>query len=438
MLAINGGQKIRENSFMSRPHIDDKEREYLNDCLDKKMFSRFIGSPVENFREYLSMSSDEAANLEDFWSVLGGPYTRKFEAEFARKHGVRYAVSTNSATSSLISAALACGIKAGDEVITTAFSFTASSTAFRIAGAKLVFADIDPELFCITAENIKKRITCKTKAVVVVHLLGNAGDISEIKKLCDQEGLLLIEDSAQALHSKKDGNYLGTFGDVGIFSFQETKNIMTGEGGMAITNDAEIAYKLRLVRNHGESMVFRGVDDHEIIESAVGYNFRLQEPLSAIGYAQAQKIEMLNGIRKNNYVYLNENLQKYEFLSLVRPTNDDGEFAPYCLGMTFKHANIHRNTFAQALREEGVPVSTGFSRLLNENPCTYEDISFTPIAKKVNDEQYLGFFQLGYPNTIDDMNDILEAVDKIARHFDELLKIDSKFRVKREYISGRI
>lgn len=437
-LAIFGGKPVRTEVFMTRPHIDEKEKEYINDCLENKMFSRFIGSPVGDFRKYLSMESEETAKLKDFWSVLGGPYTRKFEAEFAKKHEVKYAVSSNSATSSIISALIACNIKDFDEVITSPFSFTATATAIKIAGAKLVFADIDKNTFCITAENIAKRITPKTKAVVVVNLLGNAGDIVAIKKLCDEKNIRLIEDSAQALHSKKNNQYLGTFGDIGIFSFQETKNIMTGEGGMAITNDEKLAYKLRLIRNHGESMVYEGIDSDDVIDAAVGYNFRLQEPLCAIGYAQAQKIEYLNKFRKENYSYLKPELEKFDFLTLVHTTNDENEFSPYCLGINFEYNGIHRNTFAQALRAEGIPVSTGFSRLLNENPYTPEDISLTPVAKKVNEEHYLGFFQLGYPNTKEDMKDIINAIKKIEINFVELKKNNSSLMEQREYNSGRM
>jgi len=437
-LAILGGKSIRNTAFMSRPHIGNKEKEYINDCLENKIFSRFIGSPVGDYKRYLTLSSKEARSLSDFWSVLGGNYTRNFEAEFAEKHNMKYAISSNSATSSLISAAIACGIENGDEVITTPFSFTASATAMKIAGAKVLFADIDKNTFCITAETIKKRITSKTKAVLVVHLLGNSGDIINIKKLCDDTGIKLIEDSAQALYSKIQGKYLGSFGSVGVFSFQETKTMMTGEGGMAVTNDKDIAYKLRLIRNHGESMVYEGVDDNDIINSAIGYNFRLQEPLSALGYAQIQKVGMLNDIRRKNYQYLKEKLGVFNCLSLVKVTNDIGEFSPYCLGMLFKHKEIHRNTFALALQAEGIPVSTGFPRLSNENPYTNENTNLTPIAKKINNEEYLGFFQMGYPNTIKDMHDIVKAVGKVVKNMHLLREINEEFKTKREYNSGRL
>lgn len=436
-LALFGGEKIRTKPLASRPHIDELERKYVNHCLDEKYFSRFIGSPVGQFRKQFSMTSEELGRIEDFWSVVGGPYVRKFEAEFACKHGVKYAVCSNAATSSITSALIATGIKPGDEVITTPFTFTASATALRIAGAKVVFADIDPDTYCVTLETVKARVTARTKAIMPVHLLGNAGDVVRIAEFCQERGLVLIEDSAQAIHSKKNGRYLGTFGAVGCFSFQESKNIMTGEGGMAITNDPKIAYKLRLIRNHGEAMVFDGIDSADIIEAAVGYNFRLPEPLAALGFAQTQKLEMLQDIRRKNFAYLSERLRQFEFLRLLRTTNDPGEFAPYCVGMRFSAPGIHRNTFAEALRAEGIPVATGFPRLLNENPYTREDVSLTPTAKSVNEETYLGFFQVGHPNGLSDMDDIIAALAKLKENFDALRAHDADYRKKREYVLGR-
>ena len=435
-LAMFGGTKVREKPFMSRPHINALERNYVNKCLDEKMFSRFVGSPTSNFRELLALPSSKVEELEEFWSVLGGPFVRKFEAEFARKHNVDFAISSNSATSSLISACIACGLSAEDEVITSPMSFTATSTAIRIAGPKVVFADVDRETFCLTVDSIKKRLTTKTKAVVVVHLLGNSGEIDLIHQFCKEMNLILIEDSAQALMTKKNNKFCGTWGAIGVFSFQETKNIMTGEGGMAITNDPLLAYKCRLIRNHGESMVFLP-EDEDIIKAAVGYNFRLQEPLAAIGYAQAQKMEMLQEIRRQNGDYLANKLSMFNFLKKVKTTNDSGQFSPYCFGLTYSNAEIHRDTFALALRAEGIPVSTGFSRLLNENPITIESTDFTPNSLWLNYESYLGFFQVGYPNTKKDMDDIVTAVEKVSNNFDEL-KLNMPNSVSREYSTGRI
>ncbi|MBI3543653.1 MAG: DegT/DnrJ/EryC1/StrS family aminotransferase, partial [Deltaproteobacteria bacterium] len=183
--------------------------------------------------------------------------------------------------------------------------------------------------------------------------------------------------------------------------------------------------------------VFDGIDSQDVIDAAVGYNFRLPEPLAALGYAQIQKVELLNGIRKKNYRALADGLSRFSFLKLAKNTNDDGEFTPYCVGLTFTQPGISRNTFAEALRAEGIPVATGFPRLLNENPYTREDVSHTPNAKALNDEKYLAFFQVGNPNTPDDMQDIVRAVAKLEQNFGELARLNDEFSRKREYTTGR-
>ena len=375
--------------------------------------------------------------LKDFWSVLGGPYVRNFEAEFAKIHQSNFAISANSATSSIISAMIACGIKEGDEVITTPMSFTATATAIKLGGGKPVFADINSDTFCVDVNSIEKRLTSKTKAVVPVHLLGNNADIKNIKEFCTKKGLKLIEDSTQAIFTSVNGKYLGTFGDIGIFSFQESKNMMTGEGGMAITNNIDLAYKLRLIRNHGEALVFEEEDSQDIIDCARGYNFRLPDPLAALGYCQTLKINKIQQIRNQNYRYLKSKLEKFDFLKFQVVSKEVDVFSPYCIGLAFNHPKIHRNTFAQAIRAEGVPVTTGFPRLLNENPFTKEDLKFTPNAIELNGNKYLGFFQVGFPNTEKDMDDIIASIQNISSNFDQLISINRQFIHKREYTLGR-
>ncbi len=436
-LAILGGTPVRTSPFSSQPHIDETEKKYVAECLDEKTFSRFIGSPVPGYRDQLTLNSEEAANSQSFWSVLGGKYVRLFESEFAKKHGVTYAISMNSATSCLTAALIACGIQPGDEVVTTALSFTATATSISLMGGKAVFADVSPDTYCLDMKSLEKVVTQKTKAIVPVHLLGNAGNIAEIKMFCEDRNIVLIEDSAQALHSKKDNIYLGSVGSVGVFSFQESKNIMTGEGGMAITNDPELAYRLRLIRNHGEALVDE-TDAPERIKAALGYNYRLPEVLAAIGYAQAQKIEYLNKIRKDNFEYLRGGLSSFSFLKFQQITNDPGQFFPYCVGMRFdpNDFGVSRDLFALALRAEGIPVSTGFPRLMNENLIFNSEIE-TPIAHKLNYEEYLAFFLVGQPNNQSDMQDIIKAFDKLSSCRDELRKAEPNFAITREYDSGR-
>lgn len=435
-LAIFGGNSIRTKPFLSRPILDEDARKYFVECFDKTMLSRYVGSPVGDFRRYLKMKSVDACKLEDFWSVIGGPYVRNFEARFSNMHKADYAISSNSATSSIISAMIAFGIKPGDEVITSPMSFTATATAMKLGGAKVVFADVNPETYCISIETVEKLVNSKTRVIAPVHLLGNDGDILRLREWCNSKGILLFEDAAQSIYTSINGKYLGTFGEIGVFSFQESKNLATGEGGMALTDDESLAYKLRLIRNHGEALVFEE-DDSSIIESAHGYNFRLPDPLAAIGFAQCSKLPEIQAIRHKNYLYLKSKLAKYDFLKFQKVSNYIDQFSPYCVGMTFNYEGIHRNTFAQALRSEGISVTTGFPRLLNENFFTKGDVSETLNAKRINDHEYLGFFQIGYPNIENDMQDIVEAIEKISANFSELRTINHKYLLKREYTLGR-
>ncbi len=420
-LALTGGTPVRTGPFMSRPHIDDLERTYLADCLDRKLFSRFVGSPVGDFRRFLAMPSEDVGELDDFWSVLGGPYVRRFEQRFAERHQARFAISMNSCTSCLTAAMLALGLEQGDEVITTPFSFTATATGLHAAGVKVRFADIDPETLCLTPATVDNLVGPQTRAVVPVHIMGNAGHVLELADYCRDKGLAMVEDSAQALQSKRGGRILGTIGDVGVFSFQESKNLMTGEGGMALTASEDLAYKLRLIRNHGEAMVFED-DPEDRIRAAVGFNFRLPEPLAAIGLAQTQKMGYLNGLRTENWRTLVDGFGQFDFIRPQRITNDYDGIHPYCAAFLFDadRAGFSRAQFAAALRAEGVPVATAFPRLMNENPLFRDSRDVTPNARTANYETCFGFFQIGYPNTIADMRQIIEAVGKIAACPDEL------------------
>ncbi len=437
-LAILGGAPVRKKEFMSRPSIDEEERSLWAECLEKKTFSRFVGSPVGDWRRYLSMPSAEVSELNDYWSVLGGKYVRLFEKEFAKKHDVTYAVCMNSATSCLIAGLHALGIGPGDEVVTTPFSFTASATAIYITGATVRFADIDPKTFCITPDTVNEVITEKSRAIMPVHIMGNAGHVAELKDFCDKRGLVMIEDSAQALCSQSNGKILGTFGEIGVFSFQETKNIMTGEGGMAITDNATLAYKLRLIRNHGEAMVFEE-DPEDVVKAGIGYNFRLPEPLAAIGYAQTKKIDYLNGIRRTNYYRLKDGLEIHPFIRAQRVTNDDDGFFPYCASFIYNSelTELSREVFVDALRAEGIPVATGFPRLMNENLIFKDNADMTPDALKVNNDNCIGFFQIGYPNTENDMDDIIVAVNKIVSKLDVLRNLNNLSH-KTNFNSGRL
>jgi dTDP-4-amino-4,6-dideoxygalactose transaminase len=234
-----------------------------------------------------------------------GARTKEFEQKFAKLLGVKHAIAVSNGTTGLVIALLAAGIKPGDEVITTPFTFIATVNAIIFAGARPVFVDIDPETFNLDHELIENAITPRTKAIMPVHLYGQMCNMDEIQSIADKYGLQIIEDACQSVLASYKGKYAGSIG-TGVFSFYATKNMMTGEGGMVTTNDDEIADKSRLIRNHG----MRERYIHEI----VGYNFRMTDIQAAIGIAQIEKLSYWTEKRQANASFYQENLH-----SVIKP-----------------------------------------------------------------------------------------------------------------------
>jgi dTDP-4-amino-4,6-dideoxygalactose transaminase len=224
----------------------------------------------------------------------------EFEARFAELCGVNHAVAVASGTAALWLALLAHEIGPGDEVITTPFSFIASSNCALFVGARPVFVDVDPDMLLIDASAIEARITQRTRAILPVHLYGQPCDMAAIMEIAGRHGLTVIEDACQAHGAAFDGQWVGSFG-TGCFSFYATKNMTTGEGGIITTNDDSLAERLRLLRNHGQSQRYR----HE----SLGYHFRTTEIQAAIGLAQLEKLRAWNEQRVANARYLSERLK---------------------------------------------------------------------------------------------------------------------------------
>ena len=233
--------------------------------------------------------------------IAQGPKVTEFEKEFAKYIGAKYGVATNSGTAALHIALLACGIKKGDEVITTPFSFAATGNSILYTGAKPVFVDIDPETFNIDPEKIEISINEKTKAIMPVHLYGQAAEMDKINDIAKKHDLFVIEDSAQAHGSQYKDKKAGNLGDMGCFSFYPTKNMTTSEGGIITTNNKELAEKSRIFRAHGETKRYE--------HSVLGYNFRMTDISAAIGLAQLEKIDEFTKKRIANAKYLTKELK---------------------------------------------------------------------------------------------------------------------------------
>lgn len=228
--------------------------------------------------------------LESTW-ISGGPFVERFEKSFRDYSGVPYALTTSNGTTAIHLAFLALGVGEGDEVIVPGFAFMAAANLAMLSGAKPVFAEIDSKTWCITAENIEKRISKKTKAIVPVHTYGNVCKMDEIMAVGKKYQIPIIEDAAESLTSRFRGRLSGTIADIGTYSFQATKIITTGEGGMVTTANEDLNQKMILYRSHG--MLRKTYYWHDV----PGHNFRLTNLQAAMGVAQMEKLNEIVSAR---------------------------------------------------------------------------------------------------------------------------------------------
>jgi len=243
-----------------------------------------------------------------------GEKVRLFEKKFADFIGVKHAVAVSNGTSALDTALKTLKVGPGDEVVTPAFSFVASSNCILYQGAKPVFADINARTFNIDPSEVLKKITAKTKAIICAHLFGQPVDMKELKETAEEYKIALVEDAAQAHGAEYRGQKVGGIGTIGCFSFYATKNMTTGEGGMITTNDSELERRARLIIDHGQTEKYRHV--------ILGYNYRMPEVCAAIGLVQLRKLEFFNKKRRENAGVLTKGVQKIS--GLIPPRVSDG------------------------------------------------------------------------------------------------------------------
>jgi perosamine synthetase len=311
-------------------------------------------------------------------SLVQGKMVKAFEGGFSSYIGSKHGVAASSGTSALVAGIEALGIKEGDEVITTPFTFIATSNAVLYNRAKPVFADIDGRTFNIDPASIERNITGKTKAVLIVHLYGQPCKMREIKDICDSHGLLLVEDCAQAHGAEYEGRKVGTFGELSMFSFYATKNMVTGEGGMVLTDDAALAEKVRVIVNQGQVNRY----DHVM----VGYNSRMTEMQAAMGIEQLRKLGEMNRKRAENAKFLSEELGGLGWLEV-----------PY-VGKNVKHAwhqytvkvrEGKRDGFFDYLNSKGVGARVYYPKPSYLQPA-YRQLGYKkgicPVAESVSKE----------------------------------------------------
>ena len=440
--AILGGTPFRGKPFVVGPMIDEDEERMVVDAIRGHHFSRYIGSTSPDIETLLRMPSRDAVSIEADWHFLGGPNVRHFAAEFAEKCGCRFAVPINTATSGLSVALAAAGVGPGDEVIVPAISFSATGSAVLLFGSIPVFVDVDPRTFCIDAAAVEAAITPRTKAILPVHLLGNACDMQALLDVAGRHGLKIIEDCAQAPGVRWRGRHVGTIGDAGVFSFQQSKNIMTGEGGMIVTDDAELARTARLILNHGETIMEDHHSDADLV-NVVGCNFRMPELCAALGRAQLRKLDTVNEWRNRNYRFLVDRLAHIPGLEAPY-VPQDVDYVCHVAAFLYDagKTGLPRDLFIAAIRAEGVPMGTGYVRTMYENPTFLRRIAFgangapwntgaepsavtyargqCPVSESLLYEKFLWMYHVAHPSTEADMEDVAGAIEKVLGHVDAL------------------
>lgn len=425
-LAINGGTPVRTKLFPAHNTIGQEEAQAVQKVLQSGNLSQFLGAWHRDF--------------------YGGPYVRQFEHDWAKHFQCKYAIAVNSATSGLFAAVGAIGIQPGDEVIVSPYTMSASAIAPIIYGGVPVFADIDEENFGLSPESIEDRITSRTKAIILVHIFGNPARLDQIVSIAQKHHLQLIEDCAQAPMATYRNKFVGSFGEIGVFSLNYHKHIHTGEGGMIVTNDDNIAERLYLIRNHGENIVGpKGVVDNF---NTFGFNFRMTEIEAAIGIEQLKKLPNLIEQRIANAEYMALELGKIP--GIIPPAVEAfSKHVYYQQPCKLKSdlLGMDRNTFINAikaeipsaiLREDTPLINLGYVKPLyllplfqqRQTHCSFNcnnyrggvdySLGICPVVEKLHFEELFSHEYLRPGMSKADLNDVVEAFNKVASNLEEL------------------
>ncbi len=332
-----------------------------------------------------------------------GPVVEAFEREFAAWCGVRHAVAVNSGTAALHLLMLAHGVKEGDEVITSPFTFVASANAALFVGARPVFVDIEPETYCLDPSRVEAAITPKTKAILPVDLYGHPAAIGELHEIADRHGAVLIEDACQAHGAAIGDRMAGALGVSASFSFYPTKNMTTAEGGMVTTDDDAIAEKVRMLRQHGAA--------HRYHHDLLGYNFRMTDIAAAIGRAQLAKVDRFNERRRRNASVLDEGLAGIAGISTPRERSGY-RHVYHQYTVRIEH---DRDGFQERLREEGVGTAVHYQRPVHLQPF-YQRLGYGDVSIPVSEAAAAHVLSLPvHPALTDsDLERIVEAVRNVA------------------------
>jgi dTDP-4-amino-4,6-dideoxygalactose transaminase len=420
-LAIFGGNKVIKKTFKKYNPIGIEERDAAVSVINSGVLSKFLGTWSPDF--------------------FGGDKVKLFEKLCEDFFNVKNAIVVNSWTSGLIAAIGAIGIEPGDEVIVSPWTMSASATAILHWNAIPVFADIELETFNLDPVSVEKNITIHTKAILAIDIFGHSADMDALQRIANKYNLKIISDTAQAPGAKYKSQFAGAIADIGGYSLNYHKHIHTGEGGIVVTNNDVFADKLRLIRNHAESVVeSKGEDD---LANMVGYNFRLGEIECAMGIEQLKKLPDLVKTRQNIANRLTNGLSSLSGLRLpIVKDQCTHVYYVYPMILNLELLKCDRETIVKALQAEGVPgVASGYQNIhllpmyqhkiafgskgfpWNSEFCK-RDVSYKkgicPIAEKLHDETYIGLGICQYDLDDSEVDLIIEAFNKVWKNLDKI------------------
>lgn len=406
-LAINGGKPVRKNDFPSWPIFAEEERKNL---------------------------------LGVFESVKWwyGEKVKQFEEKFAAFQDAKYGIACTNGTAALESSLIACRVGAGDEVIVPPYTFVATATAVLKVNAIPVFTDIDIETANIDLKDVKKKITPKSKAIIPVHFAGLPCDMDLLGDIARRHNLRIIEDACHSWGSKWKGKGTGALGDCGAFSFQMSKNITSGEGGIVLTDNEELAETIRSYTNVG-----RGKDKPWYEHYILGTNLRMTELQAAILLGQLTRLEAQTLKREENASYLTEKLKDIPGIRVMKkdPRITRRSYHLYIFRYIKEEwEGIERDKFIEALNKEGIPCNKGYPYPLYKNPlflrkgegprycpisCPYygKEMDYTKISCPNTERICKEAIWVGHPVLLaekEDMEDIVRAIRKIRENLEEI------------------
>lgn len=345
-----------------------------------------------------------------------GPKVEEFEKCVADYVGAKYAVAISNGTAALHAACFAAGIGEGDEVITTPITFAASSNSALYCGGKPVFADIDPVTYNIDPEDIRRKITERTKAIVAVHYTGQPCDMDSIHKIAKEHNLIVIEDAAHALGAEYKGNKIGSMSDMTTFSFHPVKHITTAEGGMIMTNNKELFDKLILFRTHGitrdPKLLSRDEGSWYYEQIDLGYNYRITDIQCALGISQMRRLD--DFVAKRREIAKRYDKAFSENPNIVVPFQKEGCNNSYHL-YVIQVKNVNRRQVFEELRASGIGVNVHYVPVYTFP--YYREHGYEAVTCKHAEELYKNIISIPmYPDlTLEEQEYVIEKIIELCK-----------------------